>query len=642
MNVIITKIILFNADGDKREVNFTDGLNIITGDSKTGKSSLIEIVDYCLFSSRSTIPKGIINNFTELFVLVLKISDKYLIIARPNTMTGEDNKSYLRVETNDNFLSNISIQYCKEVGQKSVKDIQTELERHLGIAVLDTRIDEDDDKRMNGKVTMRSFTSFLFQHQNLIANKHSIFYRFDDYYKRKKTIDDYPILIGWESYEYFLIRRELEEKKKQLKIEEKIVEKLKKNDDQLMTEIKDNIELYYNVIGLKLEDSLTLKELKSIGQNLPHMNIHSYANSNIQSEVDKNNELRHKYQSNLIEIESLLMQLNNNSQISKDYVNELNKFHSINDYKVISNEIICPLCKNHTTDITDAVKLVVDSKTRLIEELSKMGTYTNDNSGQIENLRKERNLLKSKIDKISTQIEILEEQEVESKNNRSLKEQSEILKGITEFKVKELITRNNFFTKSDDIDDLKNQIKILTTKLDGFDLKRKIEEAEVFLSNRMSEICNKLDFEEELKPGKLQFSINNFTFYYHHNNEKIYLSEMGSGANWLSCHLSLFIALLHLSCKSEKSSIPSILMLDQPSQVYFPREYGKLDDENKVKKDENIEQVKNIFRVIIEEIENIYKDCGIKPQIIVMEHADETEFNDYVKARWKKDGSKLI
>lgn len=75
---------------------------------------------------------------------------------------------------------------------------------------MDTRTDEEEDKRKSGgKVTMRSFVPFLFQHQNLIANKHSLFYRFDDFYKRKKTIDDYPILMGWGNADFFDLQKNL-------------------------------------------------------------------------------------------------------------------------------------------------------------------------------------------------------------------------------------------------------------------------------------------------------------------------------------------------------------------------------------------------------------------------------------------------
>lgn len=109
---------------------------------------------------------------------------------------------------------------------------------------------------------------------------------------------------------------------------------------------------------------------------------------------------------------------------------------------------------------------------------------------------------------------------------------------------------------------------------------------------------------------------------------------MGSGANWLTCHLSLFLSFLHLFSIRKKSPVPSVLFLDQPSQIYFPKEFDP-------KKDEDIKQVAKLL-----EIEAIESKVGYKPQVIVTDHADNLDlspykFEDYVRARWI-DGKALI
>ena len=49
MSFNINSITIYSSDGDQRRVTFKrSGLNIVTGQSKTGKSSLIDIIDYCL------------------------------------------------------------------------------------------------------------------------------------------------------------------------------------------------------------------------------------------------------------------------------------------------------------------------------------------------------------------------------------------------------------------------------------------------------------------------------------------------------------------------------------------------------------------------------------------------------------------
>lgn len=54
MKSYIKAIIIFNKNGEKRVVPLEQGVNIITGESKTGKSALVEIIDYCLCSTRCT------------------------------------------------------------------------------------------------------------------------------------------------------------------------------------------------------------------------------------------------------------------------------------------------------------------------------------------------------------------------------------------------------------------------------------------------------------------------------------------------------------------------------------------------------------------------------------------------------------
>ena len=49
MSMQIKSIVLYNAAGKTRELSFKTGaVNIISGESNTGKSALIDIVEYCL------------------------------------------------------------------------------------------------------------------------------------------------------------------------------------------------------------------------------------------------------------------------------------------------------------------------------------------------------------------------------------------------------------------------------------------------------------------------------------------------------------------------------------------------------------------------------------------------------------------
>lgn len=644
MQATISHIFLFNNNKESRALKFDEGLNIISGDSKTGKSAIIEIIDYCLFASRSTIPKGIITDWTDLYCIIFRVKDKHMIIGRRKN----SNQMYFNIEINSDFLINFSIEYFSDKKQIDLDEAKKEFEKHIGIAVLDTRTDEEEDKRKSGgKVTMRSFVPFLFQHQNLIANKHSLFYRFDDFYKRKKTIDDYPILMGWGNADFFDFQRTLENKQKELSRKKKLDEKLKISNDQLREDLFGITSLYYTSIGKDLSEGITLSDLKKLVKDLPNSNANSIGDQNLNEELRKLDNSISQKKKELDIVQNLLSTIKSNNDISINYSQNINRLKSLASIEANVSEIHCPLCDQEVEEIKEKISIIKESNEILEDEFEKIGTYVNDTSSQNASLRKERDSLKKELKDLIIKADSLNKQILKEFNTKNEYERNLLLKGRTEANAQNLIERNKLLSNSkNDYTELEAEIEDLKNKIAGFNLKEELQKAQTILSEKMSEICDLLDFEEEFKPGKILFDLEKFSLKYNlKDKENILLSEMGSGSNWLAIHLSAFLGFLYLHSITPTSKIPSILVLDQPSQVYFPKIYKELDEkiENEQKKvDDNIIQVKNIFKVISNEIANIDKECGYKPQVIVLEHADEDEFSQFIKYRWSKDGNKLI
>ena len=56
MRFYINKLLLWLKDGSLRTLKFeNDKVNVITGNSKTGKTAILEIIDYCLCGSNAVI-----------------------------------------------------------------------------------------------------------------------------------------------------------------------------------------------------------------------------------------------------------------------------------------------------------------------------------------------------------------------------------------------------------------------------------------------------------------------------------------------------------------------------------------------------------------------------------------------------------
>ena len=205
----------------------------------------------------------------------------------------------------------------------------------------------------------------------------------------------------------------------------------------------------------------------------------------------------------------------------------------------------------------------------------------------------------------------------------------------------EMSSSGIFETVDGDIEELKEKIARLEEKIKGFDVDKKMSKAESFLSNNMNRLSLTLDFEEEYRPIDLNFGLTDgsFDIYQHQkSNENIHLYEMGSGANWVSCHIALFLSFLRFFATQDNSPMPLVMFFDQPSQVYFPQG----NDKDEITQADLI-AVNKMYKTIFDEINSIGEDTGILPQIIIVDHVDgknlecKEEFERYIRCNWRND-----
>lgn len=85
MRFYINKLLLWLKDGSLRTLKFeNDKVNVITGNSKTGKTAILEIIDYCLCGSNETvvISREHIGENVAWYGIHFFINDKTYTIAR--------------------------------------------------------------------------------------------------------------------------------------------------------------------------------------------------------------------------------------------------------------------------------------------------------------------------------------------------------------------------------------------------------------------------------------------------------------------------------------------------------------------------------------------------------------------------------
>ena len=90
MSLQIAKLILYSRQGEIRELAFRTGaLNILTGASKTGKSAIIDIIDYVTGRSECNVADGVIRKYVGWYALLFQLNDGHMFVARRNPEVGE-------------------------------------------------------------------------------------------------------------------------------------------------------------------------------------------------------------------------------------------------------------------------------------------------------------------------------------------------------------------------------------------------------------------------------------------------------------------------------------------------------------------------------------------------------------------------
>ena len=632
------------------------GVNVITGKSSTGKSALIEIFDFCFGSNDFTIPEGVITESADIYFVVLEINDDNLVLARRQ----DESRAFLKTEPKE-ALKSISFS-AYDFNLKyfiPLSDYKKEIGKFFGLNF--TSIDQDDAAviskgRRSPTPSIRSFASYLLQHQNLIANKHAVFYRFDEKEKREQAIEHFKIFAGFADQNYFLKYQELNELQTELKNvrrQQRFADATKDESTPKLIAIHNE---YMAVAGKSLVDSfdeslntpqILLDKIKGAHVEVSYTDD-EYLNTKRSLEKEKAELI-----SALRQEQAKLNAIQSSIEHGKSFSNKAN-LQPKPQIEGGGAGSPCPFCLNSHSGLDINAEELEDAINWLNSELQK-------SSYMLESFLEEEQKTKSMIMEIRSQIKLkdtqlthIDEQVAELGEIKTQYEQSLKIKLQLEIALEDVVN-NTSKPYDQEIQSLKDGIKDIEEDLKKYNVETKIRAAENSISEYMNHIGERLDFEDSYKPINLRFSLETFDLWHQIKNRKVFLRSMGSGANWLYCHIVLFLAMhKYFASLKRKCSIPSILFFDQPSQVYFPSEIdlaekfepsnlasasGKMD-----RVDEDIAAVTNLYSQIVEFCKDVEANTGINPQIILTDHADhlnlatDATFESLIRARWRKRG----
>ena len=211
----ISKLIIWPKSGEApREVGFEAGkINVITGASKTGKSAIIPIIDYCLGSSSCSIPVGIIRKSSAWFGVVVDTIQGQLLVARREP--GEQKS------TDDFFVlegSSVEIPHAIPGKNKDRSQLKRDLDRMAGLPGLGFEPGSENPSKT--RPAFRDLMAFTFQPQNVVANPDVLFFKADTTEHREKLKTIFPYILGAVTLTTLLTRYEIEQLSRDLRRKE--------------------------------------------------------------------------------------------------------------------------------------------------------------------------------------------------------------------------------------------------------------------------------------------------------------------------------------------------------------------------------------------------------------------------------------
>jgi uncharacterized protein YdcH (DUF465 family) len=636
----IKNIILYKNAEQVRVLSFELGkVNIITGESKSGKTALIDIVDYCLGSTHCKIADGVIRDSVYWFAI---------------SVVFNDNEEYTIARLNPNIknVNSVTEIFIEKAGNETYPDfnaihnnsnitgLKEFLSRKLGIAE-NLQISEGNT-RDPLEVNFKHARLYSFQPQTLIAQRDYLFYKQTEPFVPQSIKDSLPYFLGVIREDGLKLEQEIARKKRDLNRlvrEKNEMERIKADGVSkafsLLEEAKQIGLIDKNLVAETVIDAVKILDSIKDWEYKDSINEVKGENSVLKELLAKRNSFRvelGKLEDTITATEAFIK---NNFSYSEEIEQQKIRLESINLFQENDTPInTCPLCHSRLEIEIPKVSAINNSLQKLNQSLEETTREKPRLNQYLQGLKNDKEKIKDEIIKAEKGITALYEEQEKAKRLRDLN----LRRG-------KVIGRISLFMESLDFSEdktLENKIEKLRTEIDGLlslvDKETKEEKMASILNRinlQMSNWVQSLDVEHE--DALIRFDLSKLTLIADTTTNSIPLYQMGSGANWVSYHLLIHFA-LHQYFIQANRPVPRFLMIDQPTQVYFPPEKD-VNNDGIIQESSDEIAVRKIFDFIIDTTNKLESNF----QVIITDHAHlRTEkFDQCVREEWR-NGVKLI
>ncbi len=628
MHFQILNLVLWSKAGHPpRVVDFKPGIvNVISGASKTGKSAVIPIIDYCLASGKCSIPVGTIRQACSWFGILIQTIEGQKLLARREPGDAKQTGDMMVLEGEA-----VEIPEDTPVKNSTTDAVKRMLDRLSALSTLD--IEPGSEPGFNSRVSFRDLTAFMFQPQYIVANPAVLYFNADTTEHREKLKAIFPYVLGALTTDMLAAKWEIDKLQRQLRRKETELSAMRSSvrtwqveaqgwikqaielgliaqDTAIPSDWADLLELLRAVAGTNSREAQPT--VTSIEATLIELQTLRESERNAAAELAE-------HRQRLNEIQRLIQSSNSYGsamQIQRERLDVATWIETLADRSSDPLVALGGGGREKVEALRDAlrgVELQLRSQPSLSDAFDRERLRLR---GAVENGT-------AALSAIRQEMVLLERRSVEVRAATYRSDRIERFLGRLEQVLQ-------FYEQTDDDSQLPSEIDALRGLLS--EQRRIYSEGQVrqkqaaalkIVENYAAVIIPELDAEWPESP--IEISVDDLTIRVVHTDRSDYLWEIGSGANWLAYHVAVMLALQRFFLTDIGHPVPGLIVFDQPSQVYFPRgfETEHVSERGRTR-DQDILAIRAVFEALGTEV---VRAAG-RMQIIVLDHAGPDVWGD--------------
>jgi len=594
LNFGFDSITVWSKNEARSSLNFVrNKVNILTGESQTGKSALLSIIDYCFLASRHNIPQSVINENVGWYGLAFFVNDKTYCIARRSPENNEVSKDYYFSSTGD--TPNIPIVNISEGDLRSILETEFSISEKTVVPFGGKTI------KAGSKFSFRYFFLFNTISEDIITNSKVFFDKQTENRYREALPRIFDISLGIDDIANIDAREKAEHLKTKIaKLENKKAH-LDTGGSLFQSELNEVVrEAAGFGLSIEIPSDATIVSTSRYFEGI--RDTIGFSENEERERLKSDLFYLDKKIRNITEFTSEFRAYKETLKVSEDSLRPLDQLLKQSS-RLAKTAIFDELVERLREDLITIKKAIGEKhpvESRLDEHIAP--------------LKKERERIKERLSAIS-----IEEKPPLNERDKLLFIGETIGKLRAYSKVPTFAVNNGETSES------------LLDELEGLQV-RDVSEARDTVVSLINETARDLLKET----GHALANYANYQADFNYTEKRLRLrrprsadiEHIGSSSNHMFLHLLHFLALHEVALAQKSVFIPSFLIIDQPSRPYYAdKKTGQKEISNS-----DSEKVQIAFNLLNNFVRRACKDYSSQFQMIVFEHVPKDAFEnmDYV------------